>query len=219
MFFAILSHSFAGLYLFFFYLITTIFSGRIILGKFLIEPCFMMYLLSSIWVTMLITHFWQVFPFYNLWFSWVFKRYKMGTLARNGLVFTTSCFQGTHFFITKIFVRIFLFLFFYYCCYFQQKGQIKNKIQKQAPEMFRKEGVPRNFAKFKGKLLYQSLFSNKVAAATLLKKKLWHRCFPVNFPTFLTTPFLQNISGRLLLKIMLRSGPVPIFLMTTHLSQ
>ena len=38
--------------------------------------------------------------------------------------------------------------------------------------MFCKEGVPRNFAKFKGKLLYQSLFSNKVAAATLLKKKL-----------------------------------------------
>ena len=179
----------------------------------------MMYLLSSIRVTMLITHFWQVFSFYNLWFSGVFERYKMGTLARNGLIFTTSCFQGTHFFITKIFVRIFLFLFFYYCCYFQQKGQIKNKIQKQAPEMFRKEGVPRNFAKFKGKLLYQSLFSNKVAAATLLKKKLWHRCFPVNFPTFLTTPFLQNISGRLLLKIMLRSGPAPIFLMTTHLSQ
>ena len=138
-----------------------------------------------------------------------------------GLIFATSCFQGTHFFITKIFVRTFLFLFFCCCCccYFQQKGQIKNKIQKQAPEMFCKEGVPRNFAKFKGKLLYQSLFSNKVAAATLLKKKLWHRCFPVNFPTFLRTPFLQNISGRLLLKIMLRSGPVPIFLMTTHLSQ
>ena len=36
--------------------------------------------------------------------------------------------------------------------------------------------------------------------ATLLKKRLWHRCFPVNFAKFLRTPFLQNTSGRLLLK-------------------
>ena len=34
--------------------------------------------------------------------------------------------------------------------------------------------------------------------ATLLKRKLWHRCFPVNFAKFLRTPFLQNTSGRLL---------------------
>ena len=31
--------------------------------------------------------------------------------------------------------------------------------------------------------------------ATLLKKRLWHRCFPVNFMKFLRTPFLQNTSG------------------------
>ena len=36
--------------------------------------------------------------------------------------------------------------------------------------------------------------------ATLLKKRLWHRCFPVNFVKFLRTPFLQNTSGRLLFK-------------------
>ena len=35
--------------------------------------------------------------------------------------------------------------------------------------------------------------------ATLLKKRLWHRCFPVNFAKFLRTPFLQNTSSRLLL--------------------
>ena len=34
--------------------------------------------------------------------------------------------------------------------------------------------------------------------ATLLKKRLWHRRFPVNFVKFLRTPFLQNTSGRLL---------------------
>ena len=36
--------------------------------------------------------------------------------------------------------------------------------------------------------------------ATLLKKRLWHRCFPVSFVNFLRTLFLQNTSGRLLLK-------------------
>ena len=35
--------------------------------------------------------------------------------------------------------------------------------------------------------------------ATLLKKRLWHGCFPLNFVKFLRTPFLQNTSGRLLL--------------------
>ena len=50
----------------------------------------------------------------------------------------------------------------------------------------------------------QSPFFNKIAGlrpATLLKKRLWHKCFPVNFAKFLRTPFLQNSSGRLLLKI------------------
>ena len=40
---------------------------------------------------------------------------------------------------------------------------------------------------------------NTCAIVSLLKKKLWHRCFPVSFAKFLRTPFLQNISGRLLL--------------------
>ena len=30
--------------------------------------------------------------------------------------------------------------------------------------------------------------------ATLLKKRLWHRCLPVNLMKFLRTPFLQNTS-------------------------
>ena len=66
-----------------------------------------------------------------------------------------------------------------------------------------KKGALRNFAKFIGKQLCQSLFFNKVASlrpATLLKKRPWHRSFSVNFMKFLRTPFLQNTSGRLLLK-------------------
>ena len=47
----------------------------------------------------------------------------------------------------------------------------------------------------------QSLFFNKIAGtpATLLKKRLWNRCFPVNFAKFLRTTFSLNMSGRLLL--------------------
>ena len=45
---------------------------------------------------------------------------------------------------------------------------------------FIKTGVLKNFAKFTG-------------------KKLWRRSFPVNFATFLRTPYLQNTSERLLL--------------------
>ena len=55
-----------------------------------------------------------------------------------------------------------------------------------------KKGVLRNFAKFTGKHLCQSLFFNKVAGlrpASLLKKRHWHGCFPVNFAKFLRTLF------------------------------
>ena len=61
--------------------------------------------------------------------------------------------------------------------------------------MFCKKGVLRNFAKFTGKYLRQSLFFNKVGclrAATLLKNRLWYRCFPVNLAKFLRTPFLKE---------------------------
>ena len=47
------------------------------------------------------------------------------------------------------------------------------------PDVFFR-GIPRNFAKFTGKHLCQSLFLNKVAglrSETLLKERPWHRCF------------------------------------------
>ena len=37
--------------------------------------------------------------------------------------------------------------------------------------------------------------------STFLKKRLWHTCFPVNFVNFSRTPFLQNLSVRLLLEL------------------
>ena len=65
-------------------------------------------------------------------------------------------------------------------------------------------GILRNFTKFTGKHLCQSFFFNKVAGlgpATLLKRRLWHGCFPVDFVKYPRTPFLQNTSGRPLLNI------------------
>ena len=64
-----------------------------------------------------------------------------------------------------------------------------------------RKDVIKNFAKFRGKHLCQGLFFNKVSGlrpATLLKKRLWHRCFAVNFAKFLRTPFLRNTYGPLL---------------------
>ena len=64
-------------------------------------------------------------------------------------------------------------------------------VQKQPLDVFCKESVLKNFAKFTGKHLCQSLFFNKVAGrpATLFKKRLWHRSFRVNFAKFLRTHF------------------------------
>ena len=53
--------------------------------------------------------------------------------------------------------------------------------------------ILRNFSTFTGEHLCQNLFCN------FIKKRLWHRCFLVNFAKFLRTYFFQNISGRLLL--------------------
>ena len=64
--------------------------------------------------------------------------------------------------------------------------QILKHFQKQSPEVFYKKGVLENFTKFTVKHL---------RPATLLKKRLWHRCFPMNFVKFFRTPFLQNTSG------------------------
>ena len=77
----------------------------------------------------------------------------------------------------KLFSKILLELLFY---------------RSSRPDVFCKKGVIPNFAKFAGKhpcqvsLLTKSFFK---------KKRLWHRCFPVNFAKFVKTPFLQNTSG------------------------
>ena len=84
-----------------------------------------------------------------------------------------------------------------------QKDKFLKSIEAVAQRCSVRKGVLRNFTKFTGKHLWQSLFFNKVAGlrpATLLKKRLWHRCFPVKFAKFLRTPFLTEHLQWLLLK-------------------
>ena len=87
--------------------------------------------------------------------------------------------------------------------------QHKTQIEKELPTFRRshrscsiKEAGLKNFSIFARKHLCWSLFFNKVAnlrPATLLKKRLQHRCFPVNIGKFLGTPILKNICERLFL--------------------
>ena len=65
-----------------------------------------------------------------------------------------------------------------------------NELQKQPPEVFCKKRC------------------SYTAPATLLKKGLWHRCFPVNFAKFLRTTFSQNTSARLLLELAVKENCV-----------
>ena len=74
------------------------------------------------------------------------------------------------------------------------------------PEVFCKKGVLRKFTEFAGKHLCQSLFFNKFAGlkpATLLKMRLWRRCFPMNFLKFLRAPFYIEYLRWLLLRVVL----------------
>ena len=56
------------------------------------------------------------------------------------------------------------------------------------------------YVKRKPTRLRKKEFKRNLKPATLLKKRPWRRCFPVNFVKFLKTPFSQNTSGRLLLQ-------------------
>ena len=70
------------------------------------------------------------------------------------------------------------------------------------PDAFCEKGVLRDFAKFTGNTCARVSFLIKLQAplATLLKKILWHRCFPVNFGKFLRTSFFTEHLQRLLLE-------------------
>ena len=70
-----------------------------------------------------------------------------------------------------------------------RSNEFVTKVRSSHQRCFMKKGVLRNFAKFTGKHLCQSLLFNKVAG---LRKRLWHSCFPVNFTKFLRTLFFTE---------------------------
>ena len=79
---------------------------------------------------------------------------------------------------------------------------VKEHHQKQLPEVFCKKIYSSKFIKFHRKTLASECLFNKVAclnACNFIKKRLWHRCFPVKFVKFSRTPILKNICERLLL--------------------
>ena len=80
-------------------------------------------------------------------------------------------------------------------CYIKTCRSLKRRaiFRSSRPEVFFKKDFLRNFAE----QLRWSLFFNKVAGlrpATLLKKRLWRRCFSLNFMKYLRTPlFIKHL--------------------------
>ena len=71
-----------------------------------------------------------------------------------------------------------------------------HKVQKQPPEVFYKKAVLQTFAIFAGKHLRWSPWLVKLQAwaCNFIKKRLQHRCFPVNIAEFLRIAiFIEHI--------------------------
>ena len=75
--------------------------------------------------------------------------------------------------------------------------------QKQPPEAFYKKAVLESFAIFTRNHQCWSFFLIK--ASNFFKKRLQHRCFPVNIAQFLRTPTLKNVCDQLLLYSQLKN--------------
>ena len=80
-------------------------------------------------------------------------------------------------------------------------GALKEKV---FSKVFCKKDFLRNMANVTGKHLCQSLFFNKYQK--LLKKRLWHSCFPLNFARFVRKHFYRSLLDNCFLH------------MTTHVS-
>ena len=79
----------------------------------------------------------------------------------------------------------------------QRIDKNKSFIKKQPLEGFCKKSVLKKFRKIHLKTPALEPLFNRVSGLrppTLLKKRLQHSCFQVNFVKFLKTPFLQNTS-------------------------
>ena len=93
------------------------------------------------------------------------------------------------------------------------------EVDKQPPDVFYKRGVLKNVAKIREKHLCWSLVFHNISCcrpSTLFKKRLWHRCFHVNFAKFSGTSFLKNFSGRPPLEVGLKCEVYSLPLMSQN---
>ena len=75
------------------------------------------------------------------------------------------------------------------------------QLHKKPPEMFIKKVFLKILQNLQENTCTRDRFLINFFNKTLLKKRLWRRCFPVNFAKFLRTPSLQSTSVRLLLQL------------------
>ena len=88
------------------------------------------------------------------------------------------------------------------------------------PESSCKKSVLKNFAKFAARHLCQGQFfiALQVEPATLLKNRIWHGCFPVNFAKlFRIPPFSIELLWWLLLCVPMFFFTVMLFTVQHHL--
>ena len=67
---------------------------------------------------------------------------------------------------------------------FNRRGFPASCSEKQPLEVFCKKSVLKHFTNFKGKHLCWS-WRKHLQACNFIKKRLWHRCFPINIAKFL----------------------------------
>ena len=81
----------------------------------------------------------------------------------------------------------------------------RNSLEKQDTQ-FREAFPTEKRVAIAFRIIHQKCCMKKgLRPTTLLKKRFWHWCFPLNFAEFLRRPFLQNTCGRLLLCFMVLS--------------
>ena len=105
------------------------------------------------------------------------------TVIKRNILISSMCLWKALTLVDLIAIKLFLIS----SCFYLRVCNLsfyQKKLTSSRPEVFCKKGVLENFTKFTGKHLCQSFFFNKVAGLRPLR----HRCFPVNFVKFLTTP-------------------------------
>ena len=107
--------------------------------------------------------------------------------------------------VTRVYSEVILFVKFTDTRTYHQRMRYKNVCCRSCHRRCSiKKGFLRNFAKFTGKHLLQSLFFNKVVGlqvCNFIKKEALAQMFSCEFCKFLRTPLLQNTSGQLLLML------------------